>query len=95
MAALEDKRIEVSLHAAAKAQAAQTLKHPTPGEDDGGNPDRRTPRSDKSLKDKELKEKENVRSMRRTRHVKTRSPSPRQRVDGVYHRIDLCSTTFD
>jgi ribosomal protein L12E/L44/L45/RPP1/RPP2 len=57
LAALEDKRIEVSLHAAARAQAAQTFKQPTPGRGDGGNPDRPTARRDKSLKDKEKREK--------------------------------------
>jgi hypothetical protein len=31
---------------AAKAQAAQTFKHPTPGRGDGGNPDRPTARLD-------------------------------------------------
>jgi hypothetical protein len=39
LSALEDKRIEVSLPVAAKAQAAQTFKQPTPGRGDGGNPD--------------------------------------------------------
>jgi hypothetical protein len=51
-AADRSKRIEVSLHAAAKAQAAQTFKQPTPG-GNGGNPDRLAPRPDKSLKEKE------------------------------------------
>jgi hypothetical protein len=58
LAALEEERIEVSLHAAAKAQAAQTFKQPTPGRGDGGNPDRPTARPDKNLRDKELKDKE-------------------------------------
>jgi hypothetical protein len=58
LAALEDKRIEVSLHAAARAQAAQTFKQLTPGRGDGGNPGRPTPRPDKNLKDKELMDKE-------------------------------------
>jgi hypothetical protein len=35
LAASEDKRIEVRLHAAAKAQAAHTVKQPTPGRGDG------------------------------------------------------------
>jgi hypothetical protein len=61
LAALEDKRIEVSLHVAAKAQAAQTFKQPTPGKGDGGNPDRPTPRSDKNLKNKEKREKDKTR----------------------------------
>jgi hypothetical protein len=34
LAALEDERVEVSLHAPAKAQAAQTFKQPTPGRGD-------------------------------------------------------------
>jgi hypothetical protein len=55
---LEDKRIEVSPHAAAKAEAAQTFKQPTPGRGDGGNADKLTPRPDKTLKDKNLKDKE-------------------------------------
>jgi hypothetical protein len=58
LAALGEKRIKVSLHAAAKAQAAQTFKHPTPGTRDGGNPDRPTARPDENFKDKELKDKE-------------------------------------
>jgi hypothetical protein len=53
----KNKRIEVSLHAAAKAQAARTFKQPMPGEDDEGNADRLAPRSDKSLKDKGQKDK--------------------------------------
>jgi hypothetical protein len=44
IASLEDKRIEVSLHAAAKARAAQTFKEHTPGRGDGGNADKLTPR---------------------------------------------------
>jgi hypothetical protein len=57
LAALEDKRIEVSLHAAAKAQTDQNFKQSTPGKGDGGNPDRPTARPDKNLKDKELRDK--------------------------------------
>jgi hypothetical protein len=58
LAAVEDKRIEVGLHAAAKAQAAQTFKQQTPGRGDRGKSGKLTPRSDKSLKDKEHKDKE-------------------------------------
>jgi hypothetical protein len=47
LAALEDKRNEVSLDAAAKAHTAQTFKQPTPGLGDKGKPGRLTPRSDK------------------------------------------------
>jgi hypothetical protein len=76
LAALEDKRIEVSLHAAAKAQAAQTLKQPTPGKGDKGNPDRPTARPDKNLKDKELwdKEKREKRENDKTRQHKKPEP---------------------
>jgi hypothetical protein len=55
---LEDKRIEVSLHAAAKVQAAETYKQPTPGRGDRGNPNIPTARPDKNVKDKELKDRE-------------------------------------
>jgi hypothetical protein len=58
LAALEDERIEVSLHVGAKAQAVQTFKQQTPASGDGGNSDKLTPRPDKSLKDKEHKDKE-------------------------------------
>jgi hypothetical protein len=58
LAAVEDKRIGVSLHAAAKAPAAHTFKQPMPGRGYGGNPDIRTSRPDKNPKDKELKDKE-------------------------------------
>jgi hypothetical protein len=59
LAALEDKGIEASLHAAAKAQTAQTFKQTTPGKGDRGNPERHaTLRPDKNLKDKELKDKD-------------------------------------
>jgi hypothetical protein len=69
LAAMEDKPIEVTLHAAAKAQATQTFKHLTPGRGDGGNPDQPNARPDKKLKDKELKDKEKrARSERKTRH---------------------------
>jgi hypothetical protein len=53
LAAQEDKPIEVSLHAASKAQAAQTFKQLTPGMANGGNFDRPTARPDKNLKHKE------------------------------------------
>jgi hypothetical protein len=68
---LEEKRIEVSLHAAAKAQAAQTFQQPTPG--DGGNADRLTPRR----RTRSSNTEKNARSMKRTRHIHTKSPSPR------------------
>jgi hypothetical protein len=55
---MEDIRIEVGLHAAARSQAAQTFKRQTPTRCDGGNSDILTPRPDKSLKDKEHKDKE-------------------------------------
>jgi hypothetical protein len=73
---LEDKRIEISLHAAAKAQAAQTFKQPTPGMGGGGNPDRPTARLDKNLKDKELKdmEKREKRDKDKTRQHKKPEP---------------------
>jgi hypothetical protein len=73
---LEDKRIEVSLHAAAKAQAAQTVKQSTPGTGDGGNPDRPTARPDKNLKNKELmdKEKREKRDKDKTRQHKNPEP---------------------
>jgi hypothetical protein len=58
LAALEDKRIEVSLHAAAILQAAQTFKQPSAGVGDGGNPHIPTARPDNNLKDKDLKDKE-------------------------------------
>jgi hypothetical protein len=74
MAALEDKRIEVSLRAAAKS--AQTLKHPTPGEDDGGNPDIRTPRPDKSVKDKELKDKKKREKPEKDKARQIKKPEP-------------------
>jgi hypothetical protein len=70
LAAHEDKRIEVSLHAAAKAQAAQTFKQPTPGRGDGGNPDIPTARPDKSLKDKELRDKEKRETDKTRQHKK-------------------------
>jgi hypothetical protein len=55
---MEDKRVELSLHAVTKPQTAQTCKKPTPGRDGGGNPERPTSRVDKNLRDKELKDKE-------------------------------------
>jgi hypothetical protein len=58
LAALVDKHIEASLHAAAKAQTARTFKQPTPGRGDKSNPDRINPRPDKSLKEKEQKDKD-------------------------------------
>jgi hypothetical protein len=58
LAPMEDKRIEVRLHATAKAQAAQTFKQPAPGRGVGGNPDRLTPLPDKSVTNKEQEEKE-------------------------------------
>jgi hypothetical protein len=57
LAVEEDELIEVSLHAAVKAQVSQTFKRPTPGMGDGSNPDRPTARPDKNLKDKEKREK--------------------------------------
>jgi hypothetical protein len=59
-----DKRIEVSFHAAAKAQAAQTLKQHMLGRGDEGNSDKLTPGTDKSLKDKERKDKAEKREKR-------------------------------
>jgi hypothetical protein len=52
LAAMGDNRIEVSLHAAAKAHPAQTFNQPTLGRGYGGNPYKLTPWPDKSLKDK-------------------------------------------
>jgi hypothetical protein len=71
---LEDKRIEVSLHMAAKAQAAtKTFKQSAPGRGEEGNPKRLTPRPDKSLNDKEQKEKSRRDKLKKTRHVKKKA----------------------
>jgi hypothetical protein len=71
LAAMEDKRIEVSLHGAAKAQGPQTFRQRTAGKGDGGNLDRPTSRSDKNLKDKELKNKREKREKDKVRqHTK-------------------------
>jgi hypothetical protein len=90
LGALEDKRIEVSLYAAARAQAAQTYKQPTLGRGDGGNPDRPTARPDKNLE-----YKENARSARSTRHADRKIPSPRQRDYGVHRPANSCNPAFD
>jgi hypothetical protein len=47
LAAVDDKRIDVCLHAAANAQAARTFKQPTLSQGDEGNPDIPFPRPDK------------------------------------------------
>jgi acylphosphatase len=70
IAALEDKRIQVSLHAPGKAQSAQTFKHPT----SGGNSDRPTPRPDKSLKEEKEKEKRDMREKEKVRQKKKPEP---------------------
>jgi hypothetical protein len=74
--AMKDKRIEVSLHAAARAQDARTFKQPTPIKGDGGNHDKRTIRPDNSLKDKEQKDKEKreKREKDKARHIKEPEP---------------------
>jgi hypothetical protein len=87
---LEDKRTEVRLHAAAKAQTADTFKQPTPGRGDGGNPDRPTARPDKNLKDKEKREKREKDTTRQ--HKK---PEPEAGADGVHRRADSCNQTSD
>jgi hypothetical protein len=61
---MEDKRFEVSLHATAKHQAAQSFKLPTPGRGDGGNPDRPTARPDNNLTDKDIKDNKEKREKR-------------------------------
>jgi hypothetical protein len=76
LAALEDKRIEVSLYAAAKAQAAQTFKQSTPGRGDEGNPDRPITRPDKSLKDKELMDKEKREKREKDKTRQHEKPEP-------------------
>ena len=76
LAALEDKRLEVSLHAAAKAQAAQTFKQSTPGRGDGGNPDRPTTRPDKNLKDKEIRDKEKREKRDKDKTRQNKKPEP-------------------
>jgi hypothetical protein len=88
---MEDKRIEVSLHASAKAKAARIFKHPTPGRSDGGNADILNPQYDNIPKDMDQKDKYKRENERRTRHARTRSPSPRQRADGVHRRADSCN----
>jgi hypothetical protein len=92
LAALEDKRIEVSLHAAAKAQAAQTFKQPTPGKGDGRTEATPTDLARGRTKTSRTRKR---RSARRTRHAKTWSPSPRQRIDGVHRRADFCNPASD
>jgi hypothetical protein len=76
LAALEDRRIEVSLRAAAKAQAAQTFKQPTLGRGDGGNPDRPTARSDMNLTDKDLKDKEKREKPEKDKTHPHKNPEP-------------------
>jgi hypothetical protein len=76
LAAPEDKRIKVSLHAAAKAQAAQTFKQPTPGKGDGGNPKRPTASPDMNLKDKELKDKEERDKREKDKKRQHKKPEP-------------------
>jgi hypothetical protein len=76
LAALEDKRNEISLHAAAKAQAVQTLKQPTPGRGDGGNPDRPTARPDKNIKDKDRKDNEKREKREKDKTRQHKKPEP-------------------
>jgi hypothetical protein len=76
LGALEDKRIEVSLHAAAKAQAAQTFKHPTPMRGDGGNPYRPTAPPNKNLNDEELKDKEKRDKREKDKARQHKKPEP-------------------
>jgi hypothetical protein len=76
LAALEDKRIEVSLHAAAKAQAVQTFKQLTHGMGDGGNPDRPAARPDKNLTDKNLKDKEKREKREKDKTHQHKKPEP-------------------
>jgi hypothetical protein len=76
LTSLEDQRIEVSLPAAAKAQAAQTFKQPTPGMGDGGDPDRPTARPDKGLKDKELMDKEKHEKREKDKTRQHKKPEP-------------------
>jgi hypothetical protein len=76
LAAMEDKLIEVSLHAAAKAQATQTFKQPTPGRGDGGTPDIPTARRDKSLKGKDLKDKEKHEKREKDKTRQHKKPEP-------------------
>jgi hypothetical protein len=76
LAALEDKRIKLSLHAAAKAQAVQTLKQLTPSMGDGGNPDRPTARPDKNMKDKDRKDKENREKREKDKTCQYKKPEP-------------------
>jgi hypothetical protein len=78
--AMEDTRIEVSVHAAAKAQAAQIFKQPVPGRGEGGNADRLTQRPDKSLKDNEEKEKYDKREKDKARLNK----KPEQDAQGLW-----------
>jgi hypothetical protein len=65
---------------AAKVQVDHAFKQPTPG-GNGRNPDRPTPRPDKSLKEKKEKEKRNIRGKKRHVKEKRRSPSPRHKAD--------------
>jgi ribosomal protein L12E/L44/L45/RPP1/RPP2 len=77
LAAMEDKRIEVSLHAAAKAQAAKTFKLPTPAlAGAGGNPDRPTARPDQNLKDKDLKDNEKREKREEDKTRQHKKPEP-------------------
>jgi hypothetical protein len=76
LAAVEGKRIEVSLHSAAEAQAAQTGKQLTHARGDGGNFDGLTPRSDKSLKDRELKGKEKREKCEKDKARYNKKPEP-------------------
>jgi hypothetical protein len=76
LAALEDKHIEVSLHAAAKGQAAQTFKQPTPDRGDGGKSDKSTSRPGKNLKDKELKHKEKREKREKDKARQDKKPEP-------------------
>jgi hypothetical protein len=79
LAALEDKRVEASLHAAAKYQAAETYKQPTPGRGDGGNPDISTVGADKNLKDKEQKDKEKREKREKDKSRQHGKPQPEAR----------------
>jgi hypothetical protein len=76
LATLEGKHIEASLYAPAKAQAAHTFKQPMPG-GNGGNPDKLTPRSDKSLKEKEHKEKKKRDTREKNKQRQNKKPEPK------------------
>jgi hypothetical protein len=55
LVALEDKRPEINVHAAAQALTTHIFKEPGAGKGDGVNPDR--PRSDMNIKEIEQRDK--------------------------------------